>query len=107
MYMQSYLFRDMACLNDDLKAGKHPEIAPTTFVQEVVRLILLVSRKQISMEEARLKSIVLIPPPDALRSLSTSSENGTSDQLLGVCILPYIPLNNTQPPHVLTTPTTD
>jgi hypothetical protein len=88
--MQSYLFRDMACLNDDLKAEKHPEIAPTTFVQEVVLLILLESKKQITMEEARLKSIALILPPDALRALSTSSENDTSDQLLGVCILPHI-----------------
>lgn len=69
----------MASLNDDLKARKHPEIAPTIFVQEVVRIILLVLNKQISVEEARLQSIALMPPPDE-----------TSDRLSRVCILPHI-----------------
>ena len=81
----------MSCLNDDLKARRHPEIAPTTFVQEVVRLILLVSHKQISVEEARLKSIALTSPPEVLRAITTNSENETSDQSSGpVCILPRI-----------------
>ena len=80
----------MASLNDDLKARKHSEIAPTTFVQEVVRIILLASNKQISVEEARLKSIALMHPPNSLRAISTNSGSETLDRQLG-------------PPHFLYT----
>ncbi|KIM38796.1 hypothetical protein M413DRAFT_29746 [Hebeloma cylindrosporum] len=74
----NYLFRDMASLNDDLKARNFVEIAPTTFVQEVVRIILLVANKQISVEQARLQSIALTLTPDALRGASTNGDSETS-----------------------------
>jgi len=80
----------MASLNDDLKARKYSEIAPTTFVQEVVRIILLASNKQIYMEEARLQSIALMHPPDSLRAISTSSDSETLDRPLGVSTLAFL-----------------
>jgi hypothetical protein len=95
----------MASLNDDLKVRNHAEIAPTTFVQEVVRIILLVAKKQISVEEARLQSIALTP---ALRAISTHSDlNETSDRSSGVCILPSILLILNHHDLALTTPTAD